>query len=749
MNSAVALRPIRKKGAALAPTQGINGEVLANLADFGDAHPDVIAGTNPALNIFPRNPQLLPLLSGTILAGWTNVLYGGNDNTADSHSVSASLDGGKTWSAPVALVSVAGFVASLGAGHNALNGWGWAQLSNGTIVLVYSLQPYLSNAGGGWYDFSGNTPPQSQGVKLYVVTFTESSGVLTVASGPTEITSSVIILDDRNNMNVSAVATTGTPHYRITVSANSDAIATGSYYRVRLAGFGGTDGAALNYGTNGSKAIYAKGVNSTTLDLQTYADGSALPTGTASVSGATASPEYSWMSIASGGSIRIRNGANAGNLVFPFYGRWGTAPDGTASGFGLYTPDGSTFSVTSQTTLNTTIAEIEPCIAEQSTGGLLMIMRQGSGSNRLKKTASVGSWTWGTQASVTEFSSTATLGTTVNVGGANIVAISPGDTVHRSRLTAWLSSNDGSTWPNKRVLNWDASAYSGCCYANGTILCGFERDYADFGFSDSSGRIGLVRTNAAAIKQAANQPDEIRYYFNDLPSGFTAWTGGNCVRDWGNLTTGACFNHHGVVRGVPVYASGGLVFNGSTDYLTLSSGSVNDSFYGPDYLASDNGSFMLEVEFTIAASGTGVIASHGGSTVGTSVGAGSKGWKLIVAAGGAAQIIVDDGTNHFLTSSGGTANVNDGTTYRLVCTWTGGAAVGPTMQIYNATTGALLGTQLGSAGTALGTISNTTHDTNLLQYYDTSTGRMNQNITFRMFRFIRCSTTQAMLPVPL
>jgi hypothetical protein len=152
---------------------------------------------------------------------------------------------------------------------------------------------------------------------------------------------------------------------------------------------------------------------------------------------------------------------------------------------------------------------------------------------------------------------------------------------------------------------------------------------------------------------------------------------------------------------------------------------------------------MYECEVP-AFSGDGVIVSMS-SGVGSHLGAGLGGWNITTLAG-IPIFKLDDGTNPVTINSG--VSINDGVKKtRIVVTRVAG--VSASIAIYNAATGALLGSQSGSDLTvkARGSLTNVAGGFTVGRHPDTTTGRMNAAFGLSLSHFER-SASAAMLPMP-
>ncbi len=711
---------------ALGPIQGIGGNSLVNLHDFGEDYPDVAAAVaNPAY-YFPQIPEVLVTSAGTILFATDLLVSTGGDNTGGYVSIKRSTDKGVTWTKGAALASQ----SPLGT-----NGYAIPRLiqKGSTIYAFISETVYANNTAGPWKDYAGNSPAQVIAVKLFLSTSTDD-GV--TWSGLTDITSHIVVVNQADTLTplgTNATNSIGRGSYRV-VTPTQTFIDPGKYILVQFSGITGTNATQLNYATNGNVAYYCNVVDSTHIDILDAA-APAFSAGTTFTS-ATALPQAGWFVPGERGCLN-----QAGNIVLPMNGRTGVFPQGTPFGFSLVY-DGSTFTVSTQTTVNGQVGEIEPSICSLGGNNLYMTFRQASGNYRGHKISTDGGATWGAQiiddgtGGTTALTGTATLAPILALGGGQFVMVAPADPTNRRCLVAWYSKNlttSGGTWRPRRI-SWGQGGYSGLdLLSNGTIVCAYSKDYIDNGVSSiAAGRIGALQFNAAYAANTANAFDEMRFALIELPSGKTAWTSCPAIRDWGGL------DHHAIVNGTPVYAAGGLPLT-AANYITLAPAA--DGAFDPDFLSSDSGSFTLE--FEIKGTATGVLMG-GISTVGTAGGSTTKGYSVLVNGSGKVVFTIDDGS-HFgqLTS---TAVVNDGSGYRVLVQRNATSKL-MSITIYNATTGAVLDTESTTPLFVSGSLTNLTPAKCLGRYGDTATGGLSAAMTFRLFRYVNGVTT-APLPFP-
>jgi sialidase-1 len=194
--------------------------------------------------------------------------------------------------------------------------------------------------------------------------------------------------------------------------------------------------------------------------------------------------------IASGPGIAIQleHGANKGRIIFPF----NEGPFGVWNNYAVYSDDrGATWAMGENVPgalidgakggKRSQINEVQ--VAELSDGSVLLNSRQFAGAKVRKKSISHdGGKTWSSVEDVPELRDPSCMASILRYsfgenGAKNLLLYSGPDSLKRDNGTVYASTDDGKTWPVKRVLRKEAFAYSVLTrLPNGDVGCLFEAD---------------------------------------------------------------------------------------------------------------------------------------------------------------------------------------------------------------------------------------------------------------------------------
>lgn len=197
-----------------------------------------------------------------------------------------------------------------------------------------------------------------------------------------------------------------------------------------------------------------------------------------------------------GAGIQLTRGPHAGRLIIPFnegpFGKWQnyavfSDDAGATWTFGDDVP--GAFVPNPKGGERSQINEVQ--MAELPDGSILLDSRQFAG-NRVRRTSVSrdGGKTWSAVAEMPELTDPSCMASTLRytfpAGDKPGWMLHSGpDSTKRERGTLWLSTDDGKSWPSKRVLYPGPFAYSVLChFEDGTIGCLFEADnYARITFA--------------------------------------------------------------------------------------------------------------------------------------------------------------------------------------------------------------------------------------------------------------------------
>jgi len=374
---------------------------------------------------------------------------------------------------------------------------------------------------------------------------------------------------------------------------------------------------------------------------------------------ATNNNPWKWYALGPNPGLRLKNGGNAGTIVFPANHRYTIG--GTSWSHCLYSDDqmvtlklGSGFDETNATNNNSN----ELALVENADGTLYAACRMVNGSGR-RGGATITNFrtgTWPTVAYQTDgtnqLTSNSCQGSLWIRGDGSIVQVCPSDDGARSRLRIYVSSDGGATWPpaKQRDLFYDRAGYSQIFgYGSGRycVLAEVTDDGPNFYTNSSYQYIRQFRFDDAWLDGPATYPNQLNWYFNDAATGSPP-TSGTGLREWSAM----CAPGRG---GASVsYDASGLVFSGSGAGAVLSEthGNLGGAF---DPLT---GSITYEL--------VGLFPTSGNNrTIFDNRNASGAGVTLSLTALHKASFAISDGTTTKTVTA--TPNVDDGNVHAIAC----------------------------------------------------------------------------------
>ena len=279
----------------------------------------------------------------------------------------------------------------------------------------------------------------------------------------------------------------------------------------------------------------------------------------------------------------------------------------------------------------------EDAIVQLANGDIYMNSRLKYGDNtgpaRAYSFSADGGITWSNVQYAYSLPVSSVEGSLIQLDPSTLIFAAPQDpesTGNRQEMTIWASFDQGQTWTQERIINYDFASFSSMvALGHDTAMLEFVAGQVPNSVDGDSTyeKIELVKFNLAALE--STQPAQFTWNFNEQPIGQTAPIGGSSIRDDGP------WDERGTVQstgGIPYYVPGSngdealRIVNGSNVLLSPA------TTYGLQFNAGQSFTFQFVLRTTSA---NGVLLGESASDPGYT-------FSLV---NGAITLNLNDGTN--------------------------------------------------------------------------------------------------------